>query len=333
MVVRAAITPGPRPSRQWPVLRRVRSEAAGVDVAKARPAHGPGRLDDDPSCAAGARLGAQPIQSPAQASAARIRRCRCLALMGVADFDEFNSRMVLASPRSSRRVRPAPVRMPLPPADHQGSIYENQRGSAVASSPPTRNSPLLPIRSPPHDRARHAFAMAGRCWRLRRRAAQSNRWTEWLSAPTPGTARFYRSIPLEDIVPPPASRASHMATVRLRPPGSRGTQRRRQAGHFAANRRRSDADRRRQRDDVLRSLAGGVALLIRRRPGDAPLASLTVRPNQLGTEALFTHARRQLLATVFHRHLHVDRRRRDPLGLRRAGNARPHMAGHHLRQG
>ena len=24
-------------------------------------------------------------------------------------------------------MRPAPIRMPLPPADHQGSIYENQR--------------------------------------------------------------------------------------------------------------------------------------------------------------------------------------------------------------
>ncbi|TAJ36795.1 MAG: phytanoyl-CoA dioxygenase family protein [Reyranella sp.] len=50
-------------------------------------------------------------------------------LMGIADFDEFNSRMVLGQPNIEPRVRPAPVRMPLPPADHQGSIYENQRGS------------------------------------------------------------------------------------------------------------------------------------------------------------------------------------------------------------
>ncbi len=50
-------------------------------------------------------------------------------LMGVANFDEFNSRMVLGEPTIEPRVRPAPVRMPLPPADHQGSIYENQRGS------------------------------------------------------------------------------------------------------------------------------------------------------------------------------------------------------------
>ena len=47
--------------------------------------------------------------------------------MGVANFDEFNSRMVLGEPTIEPRVRPAPVRMPLPPADYQGSIYENQK--------------------------------------------------------------------------------------------------------------------------------------------------------------------------------------------------------------
>lgn len=48
-------------------------------------------------------------------------------LMGIADFDEFNAKMVLGMPNVEPRVRAAPVRMPLPPADHQGSIYENQR--------------------------------------------------------------------------------------------------------------------------------------------------------------------------------------------------------------
>jgi ectoine hydroxylase-related dioxygenase (phytanoyl-CoA dioxygenase family) len=51
-------------------------------------------------------------------------------LMGVANFEEFNSRMVLGETNVEPRVVAAPVRMPLPPADHQGSIYENQRGSA-----------------------------------------------------------------------------------------------------------------------------------------------------------------------------------------------------------
>ncbi len=50
-------------------------------------------------------------------------------LMGVSNFDEFNSKMVLGDSTTEPRLRPAPVRMPLPPADHQGSIYENQRAA------------------------------------------------------------------------------------------------------------------------------------------------------------------------------------------------------------
>ena len=51
-------------------------------------------------------------------------------LMGIANFDEFNSRMVVGEPTIEPRIVPAPVRLPLPPADHQGSIYENQRSTA-----------------------------------------------------------------------------------------------------------------------------------------------------------------------------------------------------------
>jgi phytanoyl-CoA hydroxylase len=51
-------------------------------------------------------------------------------LMGVANFDEFNSRIVLGKPTIVPRLRPVPVRMPLPPAPHQGSIYENQKAAA-----------------------------------------------------------------------------------------------------------------------------------------------------------------------------------------------------------
>ena len=47
--------------------------------------------------------------------------------MGVANFDDFNDRMVLGEPSVEPRIVPAPVRMPLPAAEHQGSIYENQR--------------------------------------------------------------------------------------------------------------------------------------------------------------------------------------------------------------
>ncbi len=50
-------------------------------------------------------------------------------LMGVANFDDFNDRMVLGDPSVEPRIVPAPVRMPLPAAEHQGSIYENQRST------------------------------------------------------------------------------------------------------------------------------------------------------------------------------------------------------------
>jgi phytanoyl-CoA hydroxylase len=50
-------------------------------------------------------------------------------LMGVANFDDFNDRMVLGEPSVEPRIVAAPVRMPLPAAEHQGSIYENQRAT------------------------------------------------------------------------------------------------------------------------------------------------------------------------------------------------------------
>ena len=51
-------------------------------------------------------------------------------LMGVANFDEFNGRIVLGKSTIEPRLTPVPARMPLPPAPHQGSIYENQRAAA-----------------------------------------------------------------------------------------------------------------------------------------------------------------------------------------------------------
>lgn len=50
-------------------------------------------------------------------------------LMGVKDLDEFNSRMIQGEPTIEPRLAPVPVRMPLPPALRQGSIYENQLGA------------------------------------------------------------------------------------------------------------------------------------------------------------------------------------------------------------
>jgi phytanoyl-CoA hydroxylase len=47
-------------------------------------------------------------------------------LMGVKDFDEFNSRLLTGDVVVTPRLTDVPVRMPLPPAKRQGSIYETQ---------------------------------------------------------------------------------------------------------------------------------------------------------------------------------------------------------------
>jgi phytanoyl-CoA hydroxylase len=50
-------------------------------------------------------------------------------LMGVKDFDEFNSRLLTGDVVVTPRLTNVPVRMPLPPAKRQGSIYETQSAS------------------------------------------------------------------------------------------------------------------------------------------------------------------------------------------------------------
>jgi ectoine hydroxylase-related dioxygenase (phytanoyl-CoA dioxygenase family) len=47
-------------------------------------------------------------------------------LLGVKSFDEFNARLVSGTPTTAPRLADVPVRMPLPPALRQGSIYESQ---------------------------------------------------------------------------------------------------------------------------------------------------------------------------------------------------------------
>jgi phytanoyl-CoA hydroxylase len=46
----------------------------------------------------------------------------------VKDLAEFDSLMCCGTPGITPRLTPVPVRMPLPGADKQGSIYENQKG-------------------------------------------------------------------------------------------------------------------------------------------------------------------------------------------------------------
>jgi len=45
---------------------------------------------------------------------------------GIEKFDEL---LLTGSPTLAPRLAPVPVRLPLPPAEHQGSIYENQRAT------------------------------------------------------------------------------------------------------------------------------------------------------------------------------------------------------------
>ena len=52
-------------------------------------------------------------------------------LLGIPDWDDFNSRLLVGAPAVVPRVVDCPIRMPLPPARNQGSIYENQ--TALAS--------------------------------------------------------------------------------------------------------------------------------------------------------------------------------------------------------
>ena len=48
-------------------------------------------------------------------------------MLGVPDYGLFCSQLLCGEETIEPRVTPVPVRLPLPPAPHQGSIYENQR--------------------------------------------------------------------------------------------------------------------------------------------------------------------------------------------------------------
>ena len=48
-------------------------------------------------------------------------------LMGISDFQSFTNQLISGSECTAPRLEAIPVRMPLPAAEFQGSIYENQR--------------------------------------------------------------------------------------------------------------------------------------------------------------------------------------------------------------
>ena len=62
---------------------------------------------------------------------------------GVEKFDDL---LLAGSPTLIRRLAPVPVRLPLPSAEYQGSIYENQRaaGWRLLRSPWNRSTSPLP---------------------------------------------------------------------------------------------------------------------------------------------------------------------------------------------
>ena len=53
--------------------------------------------------------------------------CDAWPLMGISDLDEFDAMIMHGKPTLTARMEEVPVRMPLPAAANQGSIYENQR--------------------------------------------------------------------------------------------------------------------------------------------------------------------------------------------------------------
>ena len=47
-------------------------------------------------------------------------------LMGIKNLEQWNRQLVSGTPSNQPRMERVPVRLPLPPSPHQGSIYENQ---------------------------------------------------------------------------------------------------------------------------------------------------------------------------------------------------------------
>lgn len=80
-------------------------------------------------------------------------------LLGVDDFASWKANQLTGDPCVVPRLADVPVRLPLPPAEQQGSIYENQRGlggsfweeleSATPAAGPQRSgSPSASVRKP-----------------------------------------------------------------------------------------------------------------------------------------------------------------------------------------
>jgi hypothetical protein len=120
--------------------------------------------------------------------------------------------------------------------------------------------------------------------------AQSGLWPEWLGSYS-GTVRFYRSIPLEDIYPPPEH--PHVDLDSAAPFAVYFSIQAEDGCAVVWLRIDGGPMQTTYKGETLRfaPLAGGFAALIGAEAHPAPRsASLIVRPDSLGTEALFNHA-------------------------------------------
>jgi hypothetical protein len=120
--------------------------------------------------------------------------------------------------------------------------------------------------------------------------AQSGLWPEWLGSYA-GALRFYRSIPLEDIYPPP--KEPHVDSDDLAPFAVYFSIRAEDGGaavwlRIDGGPMQTSAD-----GETLRfgPVMAGVAKLVSAQAKPEPrTASMTLRPDSLGTEALFSFA-------------------------------------------
>jgi hypothetical protein len=120
--------------------------------------------------------------------------------------------------------------------------------------------------------------------------AQSGLWPEWLGSYS-GAMRFHGSIPLEDIYPPPEH--PHVDPDDRAPFGVYLTLRSEDGGTALWLRIDGGPMQTSEHGETLRFglLNAGLAQLVSAQAKPAPrTAMLTVRPDAVGTEALFNHA-------------------------------------------
>ena len=120
--------------------------------------------------------------------------------------------------------------------------------------------------------------------------AQSGLWPDWLGTYS-GAMRFYGSIPLEDIYPPPAK--PHVDLDDRAPFGVFMTLKAEDGGAIFWLRIDGGPMQTAEVGETLRfgPLNDGLAHLLTATAHPAPRsATLTVRPDSVGTEALFNHA-------------------------------------------